>query len=142
EGFESSTSTLAIEMAGSGDATPPTLTSFAVIGADGAPARTTAARGAKLIFSGVDGIIEPEGTTYVPIAEDATRAWFRRSSGAWTPLPIVLVREDAGDGSAGGRAAAGFLYEADLAFLGDSPGFVSFRTEVVDRSGNRSTWTL
>ena len=58
---------------------------------------------------------------------------------AWVDVPARVVREDEGTD---GRAAAGFVYEADVSAIAAVAGAVELRIVVTDPGGNKSTWTL
>lgn len=141
--FESSTGRLDIVMSVTGDAEPPTLTSFGVMDHQGTVTRhLTTARSGKLVFSAADPKRTLEEALYQPIDEHATRAWARwPGNSGWTPLELRLTGEDAGRESDIGRPAAGFIYEADLEDAGVA-GYASLRIEIRDRTGNLTTWTL
>lgn len=140
DAFAASRGTFSAIMADGGDPSPPSLTSFVVVGPDGSPSRVLDRRGAKLVFSAADYTPTWEENFYLRIDESATRVWYRPASGEWIPLAAVAIGEDSGREKQLGRFPVGVIYEADLTAL--PPGLLSFRVEIADPSGNRSTWTL
>jgi subtilisin family serine protease len=123
-----------------GNASPPSITSMAILDGAGRHATKLPANGnATLVFSAADH----ETGEYRRIVDSATKVFFRRrNTTAWVQLTAVAtgVEETAEDL---GRFPSGLLYRVDLKdALRLGAGEYELAIEVADEQGTTATWQL
>lgn len=132
--------TLDISVDTRGDGTPPALTSFAVLDAEGHKVSRLPYRGnGSLVFSVADYVVQPEETRYRRIA-GMPSVFFRRAHAiSWVQLHVQQTGEET---EASGRAAIGGVFRVDLAEALQFTGDIELRVEFSDTDGNGVAYTV
>jgi hypothetical protein len=126
------------------DAVPPNLTSLTFLDAAGRHiSRGVAGRTTTLVFSAGDFSFHTGYTRYTGLADEYTRAWWRRhGETAWQPLTVRRTGEDRGPAEPSSIPAPGMIYEVDLIATAAVAAPIDLRIDIADAAGNTLSWTM